>query len=250
MSAPRAIDRQRSRLDDETSRARKAAKILAILHRELGPDLSSYSCVDVGCSSGLLTANLAPHLGPTLGIEYDAQAVHDAATRRNETLAFVRADGERLPVADASVGLVICAQVYEHVADAAGLFAEIWRVLTPGGVCFFSGPNRLYPVELHYRLPFIHWLPFGWSQALLPRLLPHTVYDVRPMTGRALRRHLKSFQIIDYSEELLRRPKDYACEDEVGPLAFVGHLPAPLLHGILPLVPNFNWLLLKCSKQA
>ncbi len=65
------------------------------------------------------------------------------------------------PLEDESCDLVICAQVYEHVPDDRRLAEEVYRVLKPGGVVFFSGPNWLFPIEGHYHLPFLHWLPHG-----------------------------------------------------------------------------------------
>ena len=47
--------------------------------------------------------------------------------------AVARADLRALPVPDASVDRVIASEVLEHIADDAAAFAEIARVLRPGG---------------------------------------------------------------------------------------------------------------------
>lgn len=236
-----------SRLDDAASRAHKAAKILAILARAVGPDLSTYACLDIGCSSGLLTRELAPRFRYTVGVERDDHAVEDATRHVSPRLALVRADGQRLPIRDASVDVAVCAQVYEHVADANLLFSEIWRVLAPDGACFFSGPNRLYPVELHCGLPFVHWLPHTWARTCVRTLGRDGEYDMRPLTLWALRRRLARFEIEDYTITMVRDPQGFSCEEEMGRWHWISRLPHWLLRAMLPLAPNFNWVLRKAG---
>jgi len=232
------------RLDDETSRASKATKIIAALAKTLGRDWTGRTCLDIGCSSGLITQHLASRFRYTLGVEYDA-AVKRAAKLSTYSMAFARADALRLPVRDSTVDVVVCAQVYEHVANAEILFSEIWRVLVDGGVCFLSGPNKLYPVELHYRLPLIHWLPASWAGACLRALGRGKKYDIRSLTPRSLRRHLAGFEIQDLTVSILRDPQAFAVTEELGRLTWVSRLPDWLLRVLVPFVPNVNWVLRK-----
>jgi len=203
------------RLDDEPLRAAKARKLLAMA-QAAGLDTVSSICLDVGCALGLITKHLAPAFRQTVGLEYDPEGIAAAGRWSGARLAFVRGDGLRLPIADGSVDVVVCAQVYEHVADPQRLMAEIWRVLEPGGVCLFTGPNRLFPFEFHSRLPFVHWLPFCCTRRFVHRLGRGDAYDARMLAS-----------------------------DELGRLAWIGRLPRPLLRGMLPFMPNFNWLLTK-----
>ena len=234
-----------STLSDAGSREGKARKILAVLVRELGGDLSSLMCLDLGCSSGLIARSLAERFAYTVGLEYDGDSARQALRLVTKCLTIVRGDGLRLPLADESVDVVVCAQVYEHVADARRLFSEIWRVLAPGGVCFLSGPNRLFPIEMHCRLPFVHWLPFGWARAVVRALKPGFEYDVRPQSLWSLRRELASFRIVDCTIAMVADPAGHSCADEMRGFLWLSKLPAPLLGALLPIVPNFNWLLIK-----
>ena len=52
----------------------------------------------------------------------------------------VIADAHRLPFAEASLSGVLCEVVLEHVAEPQRVIAETWRVLRPGGRCFFIVP--------------------------------------------------------------------------------------------------------------
>ncbi len=54
---------------------------------------------------------------------------------------YVCGDVSRLAFKDNSFDLVISRSVVEHLADPAGFYAEVNRVLKPGGACIFLTPN-------------------------------------------------------------------------------------------------------------
>jgi len=57
-------------------------------------------------------------------------------------------NAERLPFADQSLDAVVCEVVLEHVAKANVVIEETFRVLKPGGKCFFIVPF-LFPYHGH-----------------------------------------------------------------------------------------------------
>ncbi len=74
----------------------------------------------------------------------------------------VRADGRTLPFADAAFDLGFSNAVIEHVAGGRHgqrqFLAELCRVARR---VFVTTPNRLFPLDPHSLLPFVHWLPDG-----------------------------------------------------------------------------------------
>jgi SAM-dependent methyltransferase len=78
------------------------------------------------------------------------------------------ADGTRLPFADREFEAVFSSSVIEHVpADRQAAFAdEIRRV---GQRYFVQTPNRWFPVEPHYHVPFFQFLPERVRRALNAR---------------------------------------------------------------------------------
>lgn len=58
----------------------------------------------------------------------------------------VVADAVKLPFQDASVDLVICTEVLEHLVTPALCIDEIWRVIKPGGILIGSAPF-VFPVH-------------------------------------------------------------------------------------------------------
>jgi SAM-dependent methyltransferase len=160
-------------------------------------------------------------------------------------LLYIRGDGCELPMADGAVDLVLCAQVYEHVADAERMAAEIHRVLRPGGICLFSGPNRLDPLERHYGLPFLSWMPRHWADAYVRLAGRGDAYRERPRTYWGLKRLWRGFERRDLTPEMIRYPMTYHCQDELGKLSWVSRLPGWLLRLLAPFYPNYNWVLIK-----
>lgn len=87
---------------------------------------------------------------------------------------FVGGEGEQLPFSDASFDAVLCLEVLEHVDDAGAVVAEAARVLRPGGVFVFSGPNRTLVNRIGLLLiaqDLLGLVPRGthqWSRLLRP----------------------------------------------------------------------------------
>jgi hypothetical protein len=81
----------------------------------------------------------------------------------------VRADGRDLPFADGAFDLGFSNAVVEHVGggrDGQRRFVhELCRVARR---VFVTTPNRFFPLEVHTLLPFVHWLPAGARERLIP----------------------------------------------------------------------------------
>ena len=81
----------------------------------------------------------------------------------------VRADGRDLPFRNAEFDVGFSNAVVEHVAggrDGQRQFVhELCRVSQR---VFVTTPNRRFPLEVHTLLPFVHWLPKGPRERLLP----------------------------------------------------------------------------------
>lgn len=77
---------------------------------------------------------------------------------------------ERLPFADNQFDIVFSNATIEHVGshrEQALFVAELLRVSRKA---FIATPNRWFPIELHTRLPFVHWLPPAIFRAIIRRL--------------------------------------------------------------------------------
>lgn len=228
---------------DPLSRKKQAEKIAWVLEHFVATELSPTECVDIGCSSGIILSTLLSKFDRAIGLDYDSMALHTISREARKKALFIHGDAMNLPFADASCAVVICAQVYEHVPNAQTLFDELYRILRPGGVVFFSGPNWLFPIEPHYFLPFLHWFPERWANAYLRLAGKGQYYYERSFSYWRLRRMLNKFQIEDVTLEVLR----FQSRQARGWHTLVTSLPQRFLKWLLPVFPNFNWLLYKIS---
>jgi SAM-dependent methyltransferase len=216
----------------------------------IGDNLSGMLCLDIGCSIGEISCVLAESSRSVIGIDIDAASVqwaHKNSVRINA--AFMIADGMQAPFSSEIFDIIICAQCYEHVANAKQLSNEIYRLLKPGGICVFSGPNRLALVEDHYGLPFLSWLPHPLTDLYIQLAKRGQAYDVHPLTLWELRNLWKNLRIQDYTITMLREPEKYMLEDEINGFTWLGSLPDWLLRKLLVFAPNYNWILQKPERN-
>lgn len=77
----------------------------------------------------------------------------DPRVERNPFLDEGRvADGQSVPYPDTSFDLVFADNVLEHLAKPEKVFAEVARVLKPGGLFLFKTPNKWHYMPLISRL--------------------------------------------------------------------------------------------------
>lgn len=88
--------------------------------------------LDLACGTGDL-AELALERGATvIGADFAIQMLR-GAQRRRIGASFVQADGEQLPLADASASVVTCGFALRNFVSLPAIFVEVARVLEPGG---------------------------------------------------------------------------------------------------------------------
>lgn len=234
-----------SSVRDPIRRLRKARKIRWALENFSKADISNATCLDLGCSSGIMTADLSSLFKVMIGMDYDSLALGSIHPTDKQSVYYAKSDAMKLPLQDCSVDVVICAQVYEHVPDSSRLFNEIHRILRPGGIVYFSGPNWLFPIEPHYFIPFLHWLPEKWANSVLKLIGASESYYERSSSSRYLRRQLRCFSIYDMTPALLH--SDHLVQN-VLLRSSIRRVPQWLWRFLGPLHPNFNWILVKPPK--
>ncbi|GMA85701.1 hypothetical protein GCM10025868_09510 [Angustibacter aerolatus] len=117
---------RRPRLEDAHWWYRERRHLLAREVRGLVPGRA----LDVGAAGGGNTRVLRALGWDAAALEYGEEG---AGVARSRGLATLRADATRLPVADASLDLVVAFDVLEHIEDDDAAVREVARSLRPGG---------------------------------------------------------------------------------------------------------------------
>lgn len=228
------------------TRQRKAATMLSVLADVLGGDrLASARVLNVGCSTGLIDEALSSHVKHVTGIDIDEHAIVLAKERCKESnITFMVGDAMSLQIPDASVDVVICSQVYEHVPDPAKMMAEIYRVLAEDGVCYFAATNRLCIMEQHYHLPFLSIVPIRLAHLYLKLLNRGDFYHERHLTLQGLRRLVGGFRVVDYTSKIIDDPDRYMAQYMIGGRGqqAVGRVLVRMLYWCFP---GYIWVLRK-----
>jgi len=98
--------------------------------------------LDLGCGVGWATRLAVREyaVGSAVGLDFSHRALVSAAALTPEA-GWVDADGTRLPFRDATFDRVFSFGSMEHFPDIRGGFAEVYRVLRPGGRLVTAVPN-------------------------------------------------------------------------------------------------------------
>ena len=116
--------------------------------------------LDVGSGPGALTAALAERVGVANVAAAEPSEPFAAACRvRVPGVEVVVAAAEALPFADDAFDLYFSNAVIEHVGGEERQRAFVAEALRVARRVFLTTPNRWFPIEVHTRLPLVHWLP-------------------------------------------------------------------------------------------
>ncbi len=232
---------------DLSGRRKKASTMVAVLSEFYAGRLCELDVLDVGASTGIIDCFLADHFYSVTGIDIDKPAI-DLAERRADgrtNLAFQLGDAMDLQFPDASFDVVICSHVYEHVPSAHKMMDEIYRVLKPGGVCYFSGSNRFRWMEPHYNLPLLSVIPRPLAHLYLKLLGRGDFYHELHFSYWGLKRLVRRFKLIDYSLPLISTPEKYGVSYMVVPGSWTHKIAVKVAKYLYCLLPGYIWVLQK-----
>lgn len=99
--------------------------------------------LDLGCGAGLDSLVAARRSGPSgrvIGVDFSeamlARARKSASEAGIDSVVFCRADAERLPIADESVGVALVNGIFNLNPAREAVFRELARVVRQGGVVY------------------------------------------------------------------------------------------------------------------
>jgi len=132
--------------------------------------------LDLGCGRTSLAVEPIQRAKRSVGVDLSLPDLQE-----NHALDdVILADGEALPFADNSFDLIVSQWTVEHFEHPGLVFAQIARVLRPGGSCV------LFTTNAHNYVPLLSRLLSGQSQSgLIARLLQRPSHESFPTYYRA-----------------------------------------------------------------
>lgn len=220
--------------------------MLAVLEDYFQAPLGQMTVLNVGSSVGIIDHYLAGHFRSVIGTDIDQPAIESAQrTFQRNNLEYRVGDALNLDFPDNTFEVVICSQVYEHVPNPHKMMDEIFRVLVPGGICYFAASNRLMWNEPHYNLPLLSVIPRPLADLYVKLAGKASHYHELHYTYWGLKKLVQKYIIHDYTQKIICSPPKYHTDYMIPPGSMKFFI-AKLIATRLPwLCPGYVWLLEK-----
>jgi 2-polyprenyl-3-methyl-5-hydroxy-6-metoxy-1,4-benzoquinol methylase len=144
--------------------------------------------LDAASGEGYGSFLLAHGAAEVTGVDIDAAALAHARERHSRpNLAYVEGSVTRLPLAAASVDLIVSFETIEHLTEQREMLVEFRRVLAPSGALVISSPNRpIYneagAVENHFH---VKELDRAELKALLDPVFPQQAWHAQRVIAQS-----------------------------------------------------------------
>jgi SAM-dependent methyltransferase len=102
-----------------------------------------------------------------------------SVTQNRQQVALV--SEQQMPLADASIDLLLLVHELEHTEQIHAFLREVWRVMNPGGRLLIVVPNRTGIWARWENSPFAHGQPFSKNQ--LTRILRDNMFQPLQQTS-------------------------------------------------------------------
>jgi 2-polyprenyl-3-methyl-5-hydroxy-6-metoxy-1,4-benzoquinol methylase len=205
----------KSSVFDSNDRINKAKKTISVLVDYLS-HTSDLILLDIGSSTGIMTNEYATYFREVVGIDIDSKAVKYANDNfKKKNISFINLPIEETDFKSASFDVITCSHIYEHVPSDHVLMENIYKLLKPGGICYFAAGNKYKIIETHYNLPFLSYFPKKIANFYIRIFTNHKEYYENLKSLGQLKKLVYRFEIIDYTLKILQKPSKFSANDMI-----------------------------------
>lgn len=232
-------------LYDFKFRQNKAKKTISILVDFLG-ETSKLNLLDIGCSTGIMTMEYGKHFQHVTGIDLDTNAINHAnQINKLINVNYVNAPIEENNFNEASFDVITCSHIYEHVPSEKELIRNIYKLLKPGGVCYFAAGNKFKIIEPHYNIPFLSYFPKIISNFILRIIKGEKYYYENLLSHSKLSKLVSDFEVIDYTLKVIKNPTKFYGNEMLIEGTVKYHFYNFISNYFYFLIPTYIWILKK-----
>ncbi len=99
---------------------------------------ADWRVLEIGCGDGTNTRRLAQRFDQLIGLEINPARL---VAQSGDTAHYLIGDGQRPPLAQRSVDLIVSVAVFEHLPDPEGSMQRLTELLRPGGAMLHFMPH-------------------------------------------------------------------------------------------------------------
>ncbi len=209
---------------------------------------SNAKVLDFGCGIGFNIYYYAQTFPDIVGIDNDKNAVEIAKKQLKKlgcNKEILHYDGKELPFSSNTFDIVNVSDVWEHAENPCLMLEEIQRVMKKNGILYITNPNKLWPIETHYKLLFLSYLPYIIANAYVRIMGKADRYDDihLPTYGEFKKSLEEFFRIKDITFDFVIDYKKYSLDKERGMIIPILRI---FLRAIIPLekIPVISFIYL------
>ena len=123
-------------------------------YEAMRPFVDGKRVLDIASGSGYGTQMIAKTAESVIGVDNNEDAIAYAKSHyQDDNITYTLGSATKIPLADASVDVVVSLETIEHIDEYSTFLKEIKRVLVPDGVAIISTPNDIEsPEGNHYHV--------------------------------------------------------------------------------------------------
>lgn len=142
-------------------------EILSIAEKKTGKNRKELLLLDVGSGYGEYANEFANYVKKVVGIEPYLEAyLSSVKSTKSKKVKFYNTLIEEFKTKE-KFDLVVSLTTLEHMPNAEKSFKRIYGLMKKNSVLYLTAPNKLWPYENHYYLPFLSWLPLPLANIYL-----------------------------------------------------------------------------------